>query len=504
MYDATRTILLQGREDMLGLVAAQLRYKASKRASSEKKPVWVDIGGGTGYNIEAMQAHLDVPTFFSKVYLVDLSPSLLEVARKRFDRLGWDIAIVCEDARSFRLPADELRQRGRVNSAGSRCSFTSDDSLKSTGAGLVTLSYSLSMIPDYYSIVDSIPSLLSPDGILGVVDFYVQSIVEVSGRTYTGGSFNRHVTWLGRVFWRAWFDVDRVGLEGARRDYLEYRFGTLKTVDERNYLLGGIPYYSASFPGKFFDSNIDASTVFLGTQRDIVTSSTGKSELLESLDASCTESPYLSPQIHRAKMHHEVEKTRPLEMRSKAYQCAIINLSSNIPLPSVFYQNNHRRIYYDDQLRKHTQFKNEYIYAFTWEDPRIDHRLLKIRDEDVVLCITSAGDNILDYLYNASPRRIHAVDLNPNQNHLLELKLAAFQSLPHKEVWQLFGEGKLPNFREVLINDLSPHMSSQACQYWLKHGGNFEAQGLYETGGSRYVKLSCCLAQTDEWIQTCH
>ena len=100
------------------------------------------------------------------------------------------------------------------------------------------------MIPDYYSVVDSLPALLSPDGILGVVDFYVQSIVEISGRTYTGGSFNRHVTWLSRVFWRAWFDVDRVGLEGARRDYLEYRFGTLKTVDQRNYLLGGIPYYS--------------------------------------------------------------------------------------------------------------------------------------------------------------------------------------------------------------------------------------------------------------------
>ena len=249
-------MLLQGREDMLGLVAAQLKFKASKRAASDKKPVWVDIGGGTGYNIEAMQAYLDVPTFFSKVYLVDLSPSLLEVARKRFDRLGWSIEIVCEDARAFRLPADESRPKGRVTRIGSNAALNSEGSPKSLGAGLVTLSYSLSMIPDYYSIVDSIPSLLSPQGVLGVVDFYVQSIVEVSGRTYTGGSFNRHVTWLGRVFWRAWFDVDRVGLEGARRDYLEYRFGTLKTVDERNYVLGGIPYYSESPPISYYDFKI--------------------------------------------------------------------------------------------------------------------------------------------------------------------------------------------------------------------------------------------------------
>ena len=232
---------------MLGLVAAHLRYKEENGAWVKSKPIWVDIGGGTGYNIEAMQAYLDVPTFFAKIYLVDLSPSLLEVARKRFDRLGWDVEIVCQDARAFRLENYEMAKSTNTSVSSLGISW-SDHSTFNRGADLVTMSYSLSMIPDYYSVVDSIPSLLSSDGIVGVVDFYVQSIVEISGRNYTGGSFNRHVTWIKRVFWRAWFDVDRVGLEGARRDYLEYRFGTLKTVDERNYLLGGIPYYSGPNP----------------------------------------------------------------------------------------------------------------------------------------------------------------------------------------------------------------------------------------------------------------
>ena len=223
---------------MLGLVAAQLKYKSDKGTYISRKPIWVDIGGGTGYNIEAMQAFVDVPSFFEKVFLVDLSPSLLEVARRRFSRLGWDVEIVCQDARTFRLE-DYLRKLYKAEKVlGLHYSFTR------SGADLVTMSYSLSMMPDYYSVLDSLPNLLAADGTIGVVDFYVQSIVELSGRTYTGGSFNRHVTWIGRVFWRAWFDVDRVGLEGARRDYLEYRFGTLKSVDERNYLLGGIPYYS--------------------------------------------------------------------------------------------------------------------------------------------------------------------------------------------------------------------------------------------------------------------
>lgn len=232
--------------------------------------------------------------------------------------------------------------------------------------------------------------------------------------------------------------------------------------------------------------------VFLGTQRGLA-SSMGTSpgyaqDFIESLDASCTESPYLSPQNHRADMFQAVEKSIPAELRSKAYQCAVINLSSNLPLPSMFYQNNQRRIYYDDTLKKHTQFNNEYIYAFTWEDPRVDHRLLNIRSDDVVLCVTSAGDNVLDYLYQAGPRRIHAVDLNPNQNHLLELKIAALQSLPYAQVWKMFGEGRFPAFREALITKLSPHMSSQACQYWLKHASIFSSsRGLYETGGSRSV-----------------
>lgn len=297
------------------------------------------------------------PTKICQIFLVDLSPSLCEVARARFFRLGWDVKIICKDARSFRLEDYSNRRSIAEFVPESHDSSTSELLSTKIDADLITLSYSLSMIPDYYNVVDSVASLLHPGGLVGVVDFYVQSIIETCGRNYIGGSFNRHVNWLGRVFWRAWFDVDRVGLEGARRDYLEYRFGTLKISDERNYILGGIPYY-----------------IFLGTQRELRSrTASGLSytrEFIERLDAACTESPYLSPQRHRASMSRAVEDSITTELRSKTYQSAIINLSSNLPLPSVFYQNHQRRIYFDDQLAKHTQFNNAYIYAFTWEDPR--------------------------------------------------------------------------------------------------------------------------------------
>ena len=184
-----------------------------------------------------------------------------------------------------------------------------------------------------------------------------------------------------------------------------------------------------------------------------------------------------------------MDKSTPPEIRSKAFDAAIINLSANLPLPSFFYQNHHWRIHYDDQLKKHTQFKHEYIYAFTWEDSRVDQRLLKLGSEDVVLAITSAGDNILSYALS-SPARIHAVDLNPNQNHLLELKVASYQALPYADFWKLFGTGHHPNFRSLLISRLSPHMSSRAFQYWLNNEKTFTSptsKGLYETGGSRHA-----------------
>ncbi|KAF7902650.1 hypothetical protein EAF00_002553 [Botryotinia globosa] len=485
VYDATRKRLLRGRKDMLALVAAQLVNKASRERTHDTKRIWVDIGGGTGWNIEAMSEYVSVPEFFSSVYLVDFSPSLCDVARKRFKRLGWkNVKVVCQDARTFRLEDHEDIDLEVANLSRSPTSNYFSDSNTVGGADLITLSYSLSMIPDFYSVIDSLANLLAPSGMIGVVDFYVQSIVDLSCRNYTGGVINRHVNWLGRLFWRAWFDVDRVNLEAGRRDYLEYRFGTVLSADSRNNLLGFIPYY-----------------IWLGCQKKPASSITAPNyphEMVERLDAAATESPYLSPINHTKTLSRTVDGSTLPEIRSKAFEAAIVNLSANLPLPSFFYQNHHWRIHYDDQLKKHTQFGQEYIYAFTWEDTRVDERLLNITRDDVILAITSAGDNILSYALK-SPRRIHAIDLNPNQNHLLELKVASFAALPYSDFWKLFGLGKHPQFRDLLLTRLSPHMSSRTFQYWLAHAHVFttSSRGLYETGGSRHaIRIIRLLSQT--------
>lgn len=155
-----------------------------------------------------MAQFVDVPNFFETVYLVDLSPSLCRVAGDRFHRLGWkNVNVICNDARRFRLEDHVIVENEK----------SVDEHAGKVQADLVTMSYSLSMIPEFYAMIDSLSGLLHPNGVVGVADFYVQSEVDYHSRNYIGGEINRHCMWISRVFWRTWFEADRVSLEAARR-----------------------------------------------------------------------------------------------------------------------------------------------------------------------------------------------------------------------------------------------------------------------------------------------
>lgn len=248
------------------------------------------------------------------------------------------------------------------------------------------------------------------------------------------------------------------------QDYLEYRFGTILNINARNNFFNTgikLPYY-----------------IWVGCSKDHGTST----QKLAEVDAAATESPYLNAlDLQTGGTQNDVE------VHSKAYESAVVNLQSSLPLPATWYQNHHWRIHYDSTLPKHTRFNNSYIYAFTWEDDVADMRLLKPTSNDVVLAIGSAGDNILAFCLE-NCRRVHAVDLNPSQNHLLELKVAAFTALGYQDVWKLFGEGKHADFHDLLIQKLSPHLSSEAFQFWLHNGpsvfSSSSSKGLYYSGGS--------------------
>jgi len=161
-YDDFRKRLLQGRQELWNTLDVP------------EGGVWVDMGGGTGSNLDYFG---DKISRLKKVYVVDLSHSLLEVAKQRMIDRGWHGAQAVEaDATTFQPPEGP--------------------------ADVVTFSYSLTMIPDWFAAVENALAMLKPGGVLGVVDFYVS-------RKYPQAGLKKH-SWFTRNFWPVWFSSDNV------------------------------------------------------------------------------------------------------------------------------------------------------------------------------------------------------------------------------------------------------------------------------------------------------
>ncbi|CAN0245975.1 unnamed protein product, partial [Pylaiella littoralis] len=82
----------------------------------------------------------------------------------------------------------------------------------------------------------------------------------------------------------------------------------------------------------------------------------------------------------------------------------------------------------------------------SWEDPRIDRREFGLTDDDHVLTLASAGDNALDYLIEGA--KVSAVDFNPCQIALCELKVAVVKSLTWEDAFAIFGRSDIEKLRK--------------------------------------------------------
>jgi len=116
---------------------------------------------------------------------------------------------------------------------------------------------------------------------------------------------------------------------------------------------------------------------------------------------------------------------------------------------------------------------NNLVYNICWEDPRLDRVALEFQPDDEVLVITSAGCNALDYAL-CQPNHVYAVDMNPRQNALLQLKQAAIRSLDHDDFFRMFGQGKLEGVAEIYRKDLRGQLNSWSQRFWDKRIGWFD------------------------------
>ena len=187
-YDAFRARLLKGRGELLQSLPAPTGG------------VWVDMGGGTGANLEA------APWLSScrRVVVADLCQPLLDVCRERVQHRGWSqVEPVLADVTTYD-PGEPV--------------------------DLVTFSYSLTMIPDWFRAVERARAMLAPGGVIGIVDFYVS-------RKYVPANRVRH-GWFTRSLIPVWFATDNVHPSRDHLPYLESRFETVRLDEDR----AAIPY----------------------------------------------------------------------------------------------------------------------------------------------------------------------------------------------------------------------------------------------------------------------
>ncbi|MEM7475806.1 MAG: class I SAM-dependent methyltransferase [Planctomycetota bacterium] len=177
-YDDFRKRLLHGREELF------------QKIEFPEGGTWVDLGGGTGANMEFIA---DKVPQLGKGYVVDLASSLLQVASDRFKKNKWShVEAVEADATTWQ-PEQKV--------------------------DVVTFSYSLTMIPDWFAAVENALRMLKPGGQIGVVDFYV-------ARKHAAEDLAKH-RWFTRTFWPTWFASDNVF---PSPDHLPFLLGHFEKV----------------------------------------------------------------------------------------------------------------------------------------------------------------------------------------------------------------------------------------------------------------------------------
>jgi len=128
-----------------------------------------------------------------------------------------------------------------------------------------------------------------------------------------------------------------------------------------------------------------------------------------------------------------------------------------------------------------------YIYNICWEDPAVDHQILKIQSDDVIFRICSAGDIVLDYAIEG-PSKIVVCDMNQHQLYLFELKVRMLRDplLTHDEWWAIWGSSDSKIAVKVWTR-MRHTMSSKGREWWDPRLEKTFRKGFAHSGSSGFA-----------------
>jgi S-adenosylmethionine-diacylglycerol 3-amino-3-carboxypropyl transferase len=131
-------------------------------------------------------------------------------------------------------------------------------------------------------------------------------------------------------------------------------------------------------------------------------------------------------------------------------------------------------------------FFNRLNYSFGNEDWRTERKALNIKPSDRVICITASGDRPLHLLLDDC-QELLSVDLNPIQNHLLRLKMAAMSSLDYDSYLAFLGAE--PSHKRLdMLEHLNEKLPVATAAYWQKHKHMVAKGVLYQGKIERLTK----------------
>lgn len=125
--------------------------------------------------------------------------------------------------------------------------------------------------------------------------------------------------------------------------------------------------------------------------------------------------------------------------------------------------------------------KRRISFSQMWEDHNVIEEALKIKKDDTVVSILSAGDNLLNLL-RFTPEKIYGFDKNPAQIYEVKLKIAAIKHLNHREFITLIGYSGSAKERLKLFQLISEELDNDVYTFWKDHQ-HFIKKGIVFQGG---------------------
>jgi S-adenosylmethionine-diacylglycerol 3-amino-3-carboxypropyl transferase len=129
--------------------------------------------------------------------------------------------------------------------------------------------------------------------------------------------------------------------------------------------------------------------------------------------------------------------------------------------------------------------QSDIIFSACNEDTGSEIRALRPAGKRV-LCVTAGGGRVLSLL-GERPREVWCVDLNPCQNHLLELKVAAMRLLEHDGYLRFLGV-RPSDARLATYEGLRPRLTPEARTFFDRNPARLERGIIYEGKLERHFK----------------